>query len=78
MDAQLKNALAEGVVDALGFLAGGLAGGLIARAMGADFMSEQGWGTASMIGILLVGLGAGLGKTLARKLLRRAAPPGKN
>ncbi|MEY4750886.1 MAG: hypothetical protein RIQ60_3100 [Pseudomonadota bacterium] len=71
MDAQLKNALAEGVVDALGFLAGGLAGGLLARAAGADFMTEQGWGTASMVGILLVGLGAGLGKTLARRLLRR-------
>jgi predicted lipid-binding transport protein (Tim44 family) len=76
MDAQLKTALAEGVVDALGFLAGGLAGGLLARLVGADFMSEQGWGTASMVGILLVGLGAGLGKTMARKLLRRD-PPGK-
>jgi hypothetical protein len=76
MDAQLKTALAEGVVDALGFLAGGLAGGLLARLVGADFMSEQGWGTASMVGILLVGLGAGLGKTTARKLLRRD-PPGK-
>ncbi len=74
MDAQLKNALAEGLVDALGFVAGGLAGGLLARLVGADFMTEQGWGTASMIGILLVGLGAGLGKTLARKLLRRSPP----
>ncbi|MBK6854698.1 MAG: hypothetical protein IPG93_24780 [Burkholderiales bacterium] len=74
MDAQLKNALAEGLVDALGFVAGGLAGGLLARLVGADFMTEQGWGTASMIGILLVGLGAGLGKTLARKLLRRNPP----
>jgi predicted lipid-binding transport protein (Tim44 family) len=71
MDAQLKNALAEGVVDALGFVAGGLAGGLIARLLGADFMGEQGWGAASIAGILLVGLGAGLGKTAARKLLRR-------
>ncbi len=74
MDAQLKTALAEGVVDALGFVAGGLAGGLLARMLGADFMSEEGWGAASMAGILLVGLGAGLGKTAARKLLRRGQP----
>jgi hypothetical protein len=75
MDAKLKNALAEGLVDALGFVAGGLAGGLLARLVGADFMSEQGWGAASMAGILLVGLGAGLGKTFARKLLRRNPAP---
>ncbi len=71
MDPQLKNSLAEGVVDALGFVAGALAGGLLARALGFDFMTENGWGTTSMIGILLVGLGAGLGKTAARRLLRR-------
>jgi hypothetical protein len=74
MDAQLKNALAEGLVDALGFIAGALAGGLIARMLGLDFMTESGWGTASMAGILLVGLGAGLGRGLARKLLRRNKP----
>ncbi len=74
MDAQMKNALAEGVVDALGFVAGALTGGLIARGFGFDFMSESGWGSASIAGILLVGLGAGLGRGLARKLLRRRQP----
>ncbi|BDI04539.1 hypothetical protein [Sphaerotilus microaerophilus] len=74
MDAQIKNALAEGLVDALGFVAGALAGGLIARSLGLDFMSESGWGTASVAGILLVGLGAGVGRGLARKLLRRREP----
>jgi hypothetical protein len=69
MDAQLKHALIQGLVDALGFVAGGLAGGLAARALGFDFMSAEGWGGDSMIGILLVGLGAGLGRALARKLL---------
>jgi hypothetical protein len=74
MDAQLKNALAEGVVDALGFVAGAMAGGLLARALGFDFLGEEGWGGSSMAGILLVGLGAGLGRGLARKLLRREPP----
>ena len=72
MDTQLKNALAEGLVDALGFVAGAMAGGLLARALGFDFLGEEGWGGSSMAGILLVGLGAGLGRGLARKLLRRA------
>ncbi|NYG34067.1 hypothetical protein [Sphaerotilus montanus] len=71
MNIETKNALGEGLVDALGFVAGAMAGGLIARAFGLDFLTEQGWGTGSIGGILLVGLGAGLGKTLARKLLRR-------
>jgi hypothetical protein len=75
MDQQMKNALGEGLVDALGFIAGGLAGGMLARALGFDFLGEQGWGGASIAGILCVGLGAGLGKTLARRLLRREPPP---
>jgi hypothetical protein len=77
MDAQLKNALAEGLVDALGFVAGAMTGALLARALGFDFLGEQGWGGSSIAGIVLVGLGAGLGRGLARKLLRRApvAPP---
>ena len=75
MDIETKNALGEGLVDALGFVAGAMAGGLIARAFGLDFMTEEGWGTASVAGILLVGLGAGLGKTLARRLLRREPGP---
>lgn len=76
MDTQLKNALAEGAVDALGFVAGALFGGLAARALGFDFLNDANWGTASIAGILLVGLGAGLGKTAARKLLRRTPAAG--
>ncbi len=72
MDAPLKRALLEGVVDALGFVAGGLAGGLAARVLGFDFMNAEGWGGDSLIGILLVGLGAGLGRGLARKLAQRS------
>ena len=71
MDAQLRRALLEGVVDALGFVAGGLAGGLLARMLGFDFLQAEGWGGDSLAGILLVGLGAGLGRAVARKLLQR-------
>ncbi|MEY8876978.1 MAG: hypothetical protein AB9M60_10750 [Leptothrix sp. (in: b-proteobacteria)] len=71
MDTQLKNALAEGLIDALGFVAGALTGGVVARALGLDFLGQAGWGSGAMAGILLVGLGAGLGRALARKLLRK-------
>ncbi|MBU6194461.1 MAG: hypothetical protein KGP02_06160 [Burkholderiales bacterium] len=74
MDAQLKRALLEGVIDALGFVAGGLAGGLAARALGFDFLSAEGWGGDSLAGIVLVGLGAGLGRGLARKLAQPRNP----
>ncbi|NBO77563.1 MAG: hypothetical protein EBV28_11360 [Betaproteobacteria bacterium] len=70
MHAQLKQALLEGVIDALGFVAGGLAGGLAARLLGFDFMSAEGWGGDSLMGILLVGLGAGLGRAVARRFSR--------
>lgn len=72
MDNEMKNALAEGLVDALGFIAGALTGAMAARALGFDFMTEDDWGGTSIAGIVLVGLGAGLGKAGARKLLRRA------
>ena len=73
MDAQLKRALLEGVIDALGFVAGGLAGGLAARMLGFDFMQADGWGGDSLAGIVMVGVGAGLGRALARKLAQRSS-----
>jgi hypothetical protein len=74
MDTQMKNALGEGLVDALGFVGGALAGGLLARWIGFDFLTNTTWDAKAMGGIALVGLGAGLGKAAARKLLRRETP----
>ena len=71
MDSQMKNALGEGLVDALGFVGGALAGGLLARWIGFDFLTNTTWDAKAMGGIALVGLGAGLGKDAARRLLRR-------
>ncbi|MDP4302070.1 hypothetical protein [Leptothrix discophora] len=71
MDPQIKNALGEGLVDALGFVGGALAGGLLARWLGLDFLTNTNWDARAMGGIVLVGLGAGLGKAAARRLLKR-------
>jgi hypothetical protein len=62
--------LQEGLYDAAGFLVGALAGYLVGRLLGWDIFSE-GYTTASIAAILLVGLGGGAGVQLARRLARR-------
>ncbi|NNU44453.1 hypothetical protein [Ramlibacter montanisoli] len=66
----MKKLLAEGLVDALGFVAGALAGFGLARMLGWDPFAA-GYGGASLGGILLCGLGGGAGLQLARRLVRR-------
>ena len=48
----------NGLVDAVGFVAGALLGLFIAKTFGADPMGA-GYGTGSVVGILLCGLGGG-------------------
>lgn len=58
--------LVEGVSDAIGFVGGALAGFWLARLFGLDVFAA-GYGTASIAGIVLVGLGGGLGLQGARR-----------
>jgi hypothetical protein len=58
--------LMEGVSDAVGFVGGALAGFWLARLLGFDVFSA-GYDTASIFGIVLVGLGGGLGLQAARR-----------
>jgi predicted lipid-binding transport protein (Tim44 family) len=58
--------LLEGVSDAVGFVGGALAGYWLGRLFGLDVFAP-GYGTASILGILLVGLGGGLGLQAARR-----------
>ncbi len=58
--------LMEGVSDAVGFVGGALAGYWLARLFGID-MFAAGYDTASIVGIVLVGLGGGLGLQAARR-----------
>ena len=60
-----KNMLLEGLSDAIGFVGGALLGFWIGRLLGLDIFAS-GYGTNSMLGILLCGLGGGLGLQLAR------------
>ena len=61
-----RNLLIEGISDAVGFVGGALVGFWIGKLLGWDIFAE-GYGTDSIGGIVLVGLGGGLGLQLARK-----------
>ena len=63
--------LMEGISDAVGFVGGALAGYWLGRWIGFDIFAE-GYGNASIFGIVLVGLGGGLGLQLARRWRARS------
>ena len=58
--------LVEGVADAVGFVGGALLGFWLGQLLGLDIFAP-GYGTPSLIGIALVGLGGGLGLHAARR-----------
>ena len=60
--------LKEGLIDAVGFIVGALAGMLLGRVLGFDIFAA-GYGTSSMVGIVLCGIGGGLGLQVARRTL---------
>jgi hypothetical protein len=64
-----KKLLVEGLSDAVGFVGGALAGFWAGRLFGFDIFAE-GYGNASLFGIVLVGVGGGLGLQLARRWRR--------
>ncbi len=66
----MNKQLLSGLVDAVGFVAGAVLGFLIAKTLGADPMSA-GYGSGSVVGILLCGLGGGAGLQLARLALSK-------
>ena len=58
--------LIEGLTDAIGFMVGALLGFGIGAAFGLDLFAP-GYGTGSIIAILLVGIGGGMGLQAARR-----------
>jgi hypothetical protein len=58
--------LLEGISDAVGFVGGALLGFWAGRLLGLDIFAP-GYGTGSIGGILLVGLGGGLGLHAAKR-----------
>ena len=60
-----KHLISEGFADAIGFLGGSLMGYGIGRWLGLDIFAE-GYGPGTMVAILLVSLGGGIGLQLAK------------
>ena len=61
-----RNLLAEGLSDAVGFVGGALLGFWAGQLLGWNIFAP-GYGSDSIGGIVLVGLGGGLGLQLARR-----------
>ncbi len=61
-----RHLLVNGIADAVGFVGGALLGFWLGRLLSFDIFAP-GYGTASLIGIALVGLGGGLGLHAARR-----------
>ncbi len=72
-----KSMLLEGLSDAIGFLGGALLGFWIGKLLGLDIFAD-GYGNGSLLGIVLVGLGGGLGLQLARRWRRARAAKTKD
>lgn len=62
----MNKLLFEGLSDAVGFVGGALVGYWIGRLLGWNIFA-QGYDNASIIGIVLVGVGGGIGLQLARR-----------
>jgi hypothetical protein len=70
----MKNLLAQGLGDAVGFVGGALLGFFVGQLTGCDVF-EAGYSVRSMVGIALVGLGGGMGLQAARRWLHGADEP---
>ncbi|MDO9402960.1 MAG: hypothetical protein Q7T87_02900 [Polaromonas sp.] len=62
--------LVEGLSDAVGFVGGALLGFWAGHLLGLDIFAA-GYSNSSIVGIVLVGVGGGLGLQLARRWRRR-------
>ena len=67
-----KSLWTEGLSDAIGFVGGALLGFWLGQLLGLNIFAP-GYGSASIGGILLVGLGGGGGLQLARRWQKRKA-----
>ena len=72
-----RRLLVLGLSQAAGFFVGALIGRYLGLLLGCDaFAGGTGYGTQSMVGILLIGLGGGAGVQLARRwYIRRYGDP---
>lgn len=68
-----REALTEGLADAVGFVVGALAGWLLGRWLGFDVLAPGEWGANAIIGWLLLLAGCGAGKWASNRWQMRHA-----
>ncbi len=62
-------AMREGFADAIGFVLGALAGWWLGRQFGIDFIASSDWNAQQMGGLVLIVVGCGVGRWLARRVI---------
>ena len=67
-------AMREGLADAAGFVVGALAGWWVGRLFGIDFIASSEWNAQQMLGLVLIVVGCGVGRWLARRLILKDTP----
>jgi len=70
-----REALIEGLSDALCFVLGALAGLLVGRWLGFDALASGAWDGRAIIGLAFVLLGCGAGKWAANRWRAKRRPP---
>ena len=73
MRADFRKSLWASAADALGFIIGGIAGRYFGRAIGYDFFADESsrMDSHSIVGLVLILVGTGLGRALFRWLFAR-------
>ncbi|MFT7722051.1 MAG: hypothetical protein QM788_04360 [Roseateles sp.] len=74
MAQDFNRAMREALADAVGFVAGALAGWWLGRQFGIDFIATSEWNTRQLIGLVLIVGGCGVGRFAARRLMLRDRP----
>ena len=69
-----RDALAEGLVDAAGFVGGALAGWQLGRWLGFDVLAPGDWAWRTLVGWALLLLGCGVGKWASLRWRARQPP----
>ena len=77
MPQNAREALVEGLSDAIGFVLGALAGWLAGRLLGFDALAGGAWDARATIGLAFVLAGCGAGKWAANRWRAKRRPPSR-
>jgi hypothetical protein len=74
MAQDFDRAVREGLADAIGFVGGALAGWWLGRQLGVDFINSDDWNVQQMGALVLIVVGCGVGRFVARRLMLKNKP----